>query len=331
MPGPLGGLVERAACDPILAAALLRRPDLGTFDRAVLFAAADSLTRDAIRAELDGALAPAHRHLPDASTAFRDRVVQAAGLGTARAVSEMLKERLPLLDTGRLDLSQPAGQELFVLALGAAGLAAEDSIRIVLTLDVDVARSVAIVFRLAEVARSTSRRAGRLPRRGGACHDRAPRNRRPSRDPQGRSRAKRSANRLAQGPSAGSSGTRSSPERPSRSSISIHHRVPIESDLAPHPGRDVGARRARQHGREHPIRLLAGDQRLRGRAVEVARAVETVDADVDGAGLRGPPTSQDGVQPLDRAAAQPGLDPEIRPESRQRLASLDRSFDLNTR
>src|SRR3712207_7197124 len=50
-----------------------------------------------------------------------------------------------------------AHREVVALALVAAGLPSEDAIRVFLTLDREIARSVRAVFHLAEIARTTPR------------------------------------------------------------------------------------------------------------------------------------------------------------------------------
>lgn len=150
----LAVLVERASTSPGLAAALLRRPEMSVFDRAALYRFADREARDEIRTELSPGLAlfPAARTAP-LPPGRRDDVVRAAESGDLQAVFAALASDPNLDPAWRHDLDADA--ELLVLALRASGVSAPDCIRAVLALGTCVSRSVAAVFRLADIARST--------------------------------------------------------------------------------------------------------------------------------------------------------------------------------
>jgi hypothetical protein len=115
----LSALVTRAKWVPALAEALLARPDLPATDRAALYLSAPLAERDAIRQGIESS--------PSALRAT------------------------PLPRAGR-----EAGEAL-ALGLVAAGIGEEESVRIFLTLDDGIARSVATVFRLADIVRTTPR------------------------------------------------------------------------------------------------------------------------------------------------------------------------------
>lgn len=157
--GAIGPALAEARTSPALARRLLRRPDLGAADAAVLYLHADAARRAQIRAGLDGlaqlrnpapprADAVARQALIEAA-ARRDRVTFAAQLGGALGAAASLG--------AALDLAQESGQEFLALALHAAGLSEEECIRIFLTLDPGMARSVSAVFHLADLIRSTPR------------------------------------------------------------------------------------------------------------------------------------------------------------------------------
>ncbi len=150
-------LVGRAApdCGP-LALALLARAEPGLLHRATLYRAADAPTRAKIREGLTLRLA--------VSAALPPRQVSAAR--RTRILKHAVRRDLPslLAEVGR-GLKMPAPPawrtsdileaELLALALTALGLPHADCERVFLTVDPDQAHSVAYVFRLAGICRTT--------------------------------------------------------------------------------------------------------------------------------------------------------------------------------
>lgn len=152
----ISALVERALTRPGLAAALLRRPDLGLHDRAALFRFADAELRDRIRRELRAtALPPAPQ--PPATEWEREEVLALAFLRDLPGLFGRLRQFLNLPADWTCDLGEAGDREIFVLALLSLGLSSAECIRVVLVLGHPTSRSVEAVFRLAQVARSTTR------------------------------------------------------------------------------------------------------------------------------------------------------------------------------
>lgn len=161
-------LVERGRGRAPLAAALLARDDVALFDEAALYVYADAPRRARIRKRLEGHGALAARSGPTplarlSEAARRDLLARARagdGPGFRSALAAALGLGPALADVWRFDgearLAE-ARRELAALALVAAGLPGEDAIRVFLTLDHAVARSVEAVFHLAEIARKTPR------------------------------------------------------------------------------------------------------------------------------------------------------------------------------
>lgn len=153
----LATLVERARRDRALAVALLDRPEPTLFDRAALYAFADETTRDRIRLELAVRLPALGTGFPGGGGTVRDAIVADAEAGDRAALFGGLAALLGLEAGWSCDLADPAGREIFVLALSAAGLSVPDCIRVILVIDTQMARSVGSVFRLAAIARETPR------------------------------------------------------------------------------------------------------------------------------------------------------------------------------
>lgn len=152
----LAGLVERAASDPDLAAALLARTEPSVFDRAELYRHADDATRASIRRQLEPALGAVHLPPPvGASEAVRE-ITEASGPGSAVALPWALAARLGV-DAAVFDLRHAAGQELLLFAMMTIGLDENERLRTLLHLDDPLARSVEGVFRLAQLGRETPR------------------------------------------------------------------------------------------------------------------------------------------------------------------------------
>lgn len=141
-----------------LARQMLRRDDLTPGDAAVLYLHADAERRARIRegllplAGLRGPLPP--RAEAEAREALIDHAARGDVAGFAAVLSRVLGLGQP---SPALALSGEAGQELLALALHAAGLAEEECVRIFLTLDRALARSVRGVFHLVDLVRATPR------------------------------------------------------------------------------------------------------------------------------------------------------------------------------
>ncbi len=153
----LGLLVDRARRRDALARALLERADLSAADRAALYLAATPAQQDAIRASIEASPRPTvlPRASREAGAALVERAMAGDGVGFEAGLVDLLG-----LDAGaRLDATQPGRHDLLGLALLAAGIGEEDCIRIFLTLDDRIARSVDTVFRLAALVRGTPRSA----------------------------------------------------------------------------------------------------------------------------------------------------------------------------
>jgi hypothetical protein len=141
----LEALVGRAEHDRDLAQAILARPEPSLWDRAALYRYADGEARRAIRAELAS-------RIPGASVG--QRLIEAGALfamaesGDIDALLLALSAALDLGPDALLGLSEPADQELFCMALLAAGIAREDALRVLLTCGAPLSRSIDDIFRL---------------------------------------------------------------------------------------------------------------------------------------------------------------------------------------
>jgi hypothetical protein len=149
-------LIERAIRDPRLARALLARPEPTIFDRAALYRHADENGRALIRQRLAAALSSIHVPRPLGESEAARQLLRISGHGNVHALLSALAARLDV-DLGAFDLDEPAGQELVLFAMLAIGLSAAECVRTFLMLDAPLAKSVPTVFRLAELARTTSR------------------------------------------------------------------------------------------------------------------------------------------------------------------------------
>ena len=150
-------LVARARRDRALAVAILDRGEPGLFDRASLYGFADGGARDNLRLALAATPVAAAAAHASPSPALIARIVEAAEAGDLRAAFAAVAARLDLDVDRRWDLDDGAERELFVLALVAVGLTVTDVMRVVLTLDAQANRRDGAVFRLAGIARTTSR------------------------------------------------------------------------------------------------------------------------------------------------------------------------------
>jgi hypothetical protein len=149
-------LVDRGRDRPDLARALLNRAELSTLDEAILYLHADEPRRQLIRSKLEpltafagGGLRP---KLGDQDAI--DALLRFASAGDTSAFGEHLATMIGLAVVPAWLFHVEARRELLALALVAAGVADEERIRIFLTLSPDIARSVAWVFRLTELART---------------------------------------------------------------------------------------------------------------------------------------------------------------------------------
>jgi len=150
-------LVDRARLRPALAAALLERDDLPAGHQAALYLSAPEGRRAAIRAGV-APLASARGHgfraaaAPDCAELVR-LAAAGAGLEFGAELAAMLRlDPAPPWSFGREEQ-----HDLLPLALLAAGVGEEDTVRILLTLDPAIALSVATVFRLVRLFRETER------------------------------------------------------------------------------------------------------------------------------------------------------------------------------
>lgn len=154
---PAAALVE-ARSDGGLARRLLGRGDLAPGDEAVLYLHADAERRARIRSGLLALAGLRHALPPRAEAPARERLIESAARADAEGFAASLGGVLGLgQPLAPLNLQGEADQELLALALHAAGLSEEECIRIFLTLDPALARSVRGVFHLAGLVRTTSR------------------------------------------------------------------------------------------------------------------------------------------------------------------------------
>lgn len=156
----LDALIARGREQPELARALLERSDLGALDRAPLYLAAGPEQRDRIRAEVEGVAALRRTTAP----ASRDpqgceRLVELAAERDVEAFEVRLAAMLNLTEAPEWTFTAGSRHDLLAFALLAVGMREEDAIRIFLTLSDPIAHSVAVVFRLVSILRSTSRAA----------------------------------------------------------------------------------------------------------------------------------------------------------------------------
>jgi hypothetical protein len=149
----LDELIERARTRPALGHALLARGDVTGPEEAALYVYADAPRRIRIRerlaplAALRRAAGGAIRQDDLTELSFHARHDKAAFEGRLAGLLE-----LPSTPEWRFD--HPTRHELLALALGAAGVPADDAVRLFLLAEPSIARSVATVFELAEIART---------------------------------------------------------------------------------------------------------------------------------------------------------------------------------
>ena len=158
MDGPaLGLLVERASKRAPLATALLARQEPTLFDRAGLYRFADAGQRRQVRSALADGAARSHHLPPSLDWSEFAGLTQAASDEDPARFAHLLADALGLDGIFGPDPHDPAEAELAALALVSLGVEASDGIRMFLTLDVRIGRSVETVFGLAEILRATPR------------------------------------------------------------------------------------------------------------------------------------------------------------------------------
>lgn len=156
---PLQALVDRAGREPDLARTLLASAELPPLEAARLYLFADQAQRAEIRATLAGAGMAGRRpmRLRRLARDVVDGLLEAAENTDAQAFGTRLADCLALGRPTLWAFHQSERRDLLALAVSAIGLCEEDAIRIFLTLDPEIARSVEAVFGLVELFRSTPR------------------------------------------------------------------------------------------------------------------------------------------------------------------------------
>lgn len=155
----LQALVDRAGLEPDLAGKLLARPELPPLEAARLYLVADEAQRAEIRASLAGAGMAGRRpmRLRRPSSDVVDGLLDAAAHCEVEAFGTRLADCLGLASPPSWDFHKIGRHDLLALAVSAIGLCEEDAIRIFLTLEPEIARSVEAVFSLVGIFRSTPR------------------------------------------------------------------------------------------------------------------------------------------------------------------------------
>lgn len=154
----LQSLVDRARRDADLAATLLAREDVPATEAARLYLQADAACRARIRAGLAASGEASVGRLARPGRAAMDALVEAAAARDAALFGARLSDALGLEQPQpQWRFASPARRDLLALALVAIGAPEEDCVRIFLTLDMDIARSVGAVFGLVEIVRRTPR------------------------------------------------------------------------------------------------------------------------------------------------------------------------------
>jgi hypothetical protein len=148
-------LVERGRSRRALATALLAREELSAAEEAALYLHADAGRRAVIRQKLQPLTSL--MGTPPARTADADATASLVALAGARD-AEGFRSQLALMlgiESGPALLFDAADRhELLALALVAVGIAEEACVRIFLTLEPQIARSVETVFRLTDIVRT---------------------------------------------------------------------------------------------------------------------------------------------------------------------------------
>jgi hypothetical protein len=152
----LDDLVARGRDDAAVAAALLRHPALSPTDQAPLYLHADDVRRREIRHGI--AAVAALRNAAFAKDAgLSRRLVDAAERQDAGEFGAGLAGALRLARVPEWRFDAPDRHELLALALRAAGVAEDETVRILLTLHPVIARSTTTVFGLVRLYRAVPR------------------------------------------------------------------------------------------------------------------------------------------------------------------------------
>lgn len=155
----LDALLARARTRPHLAAAMLARHEPSSADLAALYLWADDGARERIREGVANLVALRHPGDP-AGRADPDACLELVALAEARDPAGFGAGLATMLGLGIVPVwgfERPERHDLLGLALAAAGMAQEEAVAIFLTLHPEIARSAALVFRLARLLRTTPR------------------------------------------------------------------------------------------------------------------------------------------------------------------------------
>jgi uncharacterized protein (DUF2336 family) len=153
----LDTLVERARGNADLAKALLARADLPAAHRTPLYIEADEAQRAAIRAAVEPLAKIRSPSLPIRDREESDALVDLSMAGDRVGFADKLATMLRLDRDIEWDFACEERHDLLPFALLAAGLGEGDAIRVLLTLEPEVALSVKEVLRLVRLWRETPR------------------------------------------------------------------------------------------------------------------------------------------------------------------------------
>jgi hypothetical protein len=153
----LDALVERARGNADLAKALLARADLPAAHRAALYIEADEARRAAIRVAVEPLAKIRAAFLPIADREESEALVDLSMAGDRDGFVQKLTGMLRLDRDIAWEFACEERHDLLPLALLAAGLGEEDAIRILLTLEPEIALPAKEVFRLVRLLRETPR------------------------------------------------------------------------------------------------------------------------------------------------------------------------------
>jgi Uncharacterised protein conserved in bacteria (DUF2336) len=153
----LEALIERARENTDLAKTLLTRADLPPAHRAALYLAADDAQRAAIRSAVEPLAKLRFGSSPMANREASEALVDLSMAGDRDGFADNLAATLRLDRKIEWGFARDDRRDLLGLALLAAGVGEEDAIRIILTLEPEIARSVTEVFRLVHLFRQTPR------------------------------------------------------------------------------------------------------------------------------------------------------------------------------
>lgn len=158
----LRDLVVRARRNAPLAEALLARSDLPAIDAAALLPLAPPARRKEILARLAGQARVAPRRTRPAGSAVARALLDHAARRDKLGFGVLIAKAIGLdADVAARVLTDPSG-ELLALSLIIAGLTSDEAVRVFLTLDPALARSVETIFTLADRVRTTDAETARL-------------------------------------------------------------------------------------------------------------------------------------------------------------------------